>query len=255
MSSLLSEKTIFITGASSGFGQACAKLFAAQGANLILCARRETLLETMKQELIDHYGVSIHLIPVDVRNKEAFFYAVDHLPLDFQTIDILINNAGCAIGLETLAEGSVEDWEIMLDTNVKGLLISTRAILPKMIQAQSGHIVNIGSTSAHQVYAKGGVYCATKHAVQAISKALNVELAETAVRVTEIDPGAAETEFSLVRFKGDANRAEAVYKNMHALSAEEVADAVLYAITRPAHVNIAQIMLYSIDQVGAMRPR
>lgn len=255
MNQLLKGKTALVTGASSGFGEAIAKVLAEHGVNLILVARRLERLNALKKELEQKNQIKVHALQLDVAKTAEVSRLMEKLPPEFQCIDILVNNAGCAIGLETLAEGNIEDWETMLDINVKGLLAITRTVLPSMLSRNQGHIVNIGSTSAHMVYAKGGVYCATKHAVQAINKALNIELAQTPIRVTEIDPGAAETEFSLVRFKGDVERAKAVYNHQQPLIAADIADTVLFALTRPAHVNIAQIVLYPTDQPATMRPK
>jgi 3-hydroxy acid dehydrogenase/malonic semialdehyde reductase len=246
----LSNKIILITGATSGIGEACAYLFAKHGARLIICGRREERLNAIKEKLIKEYQTSVYILNFDVTQREAINKALQSLPADFKNIDILINNAGGALGLERLDDAHVEDWEGMIDMNVKGLLYLIRAILPDMYARNTGHIVNIGSTASHNVYPGGSVYCATKHAVHAISKALNLEAIGTAVRTTEIDPGMVETEFSLVRFKGDAEKAHALYQNFKPLVAADVADAIFYAITRPEHVNIAQMVLYSREQPG-----
>ncbi|MFI4956821.1 MAG: SDR family NAD(P)-dependent oxidoreductase [Gammaproteobacteria bacterium] len=244
----MQEKTILITGASSGIGEACAMALARQGSKLILVARREGRLKAIEESLKET-GAQIHTRALDVRDHDAIEAFMNSLPADFANIDILINNAGCALGIETLADAPRKDWDDMIDINVKGLLYMTRAILPGMLAREHGHIVNIGSTAAHNVYPGGSVYCATKHAVNAITKTLQLEVAGKGVRVTEIDPGAVETEFSVVRFKGDEAKAKKVYEGMKTpLSAGDVADAIVYAVTRPAHVNIAQILLYSTHQ-------
>lgn len=241
-------KTVLITGASSGIGEACAQLLANQGSRLILVARREERLHAIEKALAST-AAQVYTHMLDVRDVEAVDAFIAQLPPEFADIDILINNAGCALGIETLADGPLKDWEEMIDINMKGLLYMTRAVLPKMLHRKSGHIVNIGSTAAHNVYPGGSVYCATKHAVHAITKTMQLEVAGKGVKVTEVDPGAVETEFSLVRFKGDAVKAKKVYENMEApLSALDVADAIVYALSRPAHVNIGQILLYSMHQ-------
>jgi len=248
MNQPLKDLNILITGASSGIGEACALLFAEMGAKLMLCARREARLQQLQERLQKHYQTPVHLMPLDVRDHTAVDRAIEQLPADFQSIDVLINNAGGAIGMEYLRDGHVADWETMLDTNIKGTLYFLRAVLPKMYAQNQGHVVNIGSTSAQNVYAAGSVYCATKFAVSAITKTLSIEAISTGIRVTEIDPGMVETEFSVVRFKGDNAKAKALYNDFQPLSAMDVADAIAYAITRPAHVNIAQIVLYSREQ-------
>jgi NADP-dependent 3-hydroxy acid dehydrogenase YdfG len=244
----MQSKTILITGASSGIGEACAMALATQGTKLILVARREGRLKAIAETLKES-GAQVLTQVLDVRDHDAIESFIKHLPAEFADIDILINNAGCALGVDTVADGPLKDWDDMIDINVKGLLYMTRAFLPSMLKRKHGHIVNIGSTAAHNVYTGGSVYCATKHAVNAITKTMQLEVAGTGVKVTEIDPGAVETEFSVVRFKGDEAKAKKVYENMKApLNAGDVADAIVYAVTRPAHVNIAQILLYSVHQ-------
>ena len=246
----LLNKTILITGATSGIGEACAFLFAKHGARIIICGRREERLQTIKEKLNKKYQTDVFVLSFDVTQRADVNHALQTLPNDFKNIDILINNAGGALGMERLNDAHIEDWEGMIDMNIKGLLYLIRAILPDMYARNIGHIVNIGSTAAQNVYPGGSVYCATKHAVHAISKTLNLEAIGTAVRTTEIDPGMVETEFSLVRFKGDAQKADELYKNFKPLVAADIADAIFYAITRPAHVNIAQMVLYSREQPG-----
>lgn len=247
------NKTILITGASSGIGQACATQLAAAGARLILTARRGEKLQALAQDLRNQYQTAVYIFPCDVTEQAAVQAGLSQLPEAFQDIDVLINNAGLAAGLDKMHESMLDDWEQMIDTNIKGLLHMTRQILPKMLQRNKGHIINLGSTAGHQTYPGGSVYCATKYAVHALTKTLNQEVAGTKIRVTEISPGMVETEFSLVRFKGDATRANKVYENITPLCAQDVADAIVYAITRPQHVNIAHIMLYSTDQPAAFR--
>ncbi|MDF2940060.1 MAG: short-chain alcohol dehydrogenase [Gammaproteobacteria bacterium] len=244
----LENKVALITGASSGIGEATARSFARLGASLILCARRTERLEALATELKNQYQSLVHIISLDVTAPHHVEMALTNLPVEFINIDIVVNNAGLAIGLDPLADASIEDWDKMIDTNIKGLLYVTKAILPDMLVRKTGHIVNIGSISGHQVYAKGAVYCATKHAVKAISRALKLECQGSPIRVTEVDPGLVETEFSMVRFKGDTARAKKVYENIQPLTAQDVADAICYAVTRPAHVNVAEITLGATEQ-------
>jgi NADP-dependent 3-hydroxy acid dehydrogenase YdfG len=205
-------------------------------------------LKDLAAELQMQYHTAVHIVQLDVSQAQSVTLAISGLPQQFSNIDILINNAGLAAGLDSMVDASLDDWESMIDTNVKGLLYVSKAVLPIMLARKTGHIVNIGSLAAHQVYAKGSVYCATKHAVKAISRALKLECQASSVRVTEVDPGMVETEFSMIRFKGDQERAKKLYENMQALSAQDVADAISYALTRPQHVNIAEITLTATDQ-------
>lgn len=245
------KMTVLITGASSGIGKACAEQFAALGASLILCARREARLNALKRHLQDAYGVDVYTAVIDVCDRKQVNDALTVLPTNFKLIDVLVNNAGLAAGLEYLQEGTFDDWEMMIDTNIKGLLYFTRCVLPFMIERNEGHIINIGSIAGHQVYPKGVVYCATKHAVKAISMGLRQDLLGTNVRISSVDPGAVESEFSLVRFKGDAKRAAAVYEGMTPLTPNDVADAVVYCATRPKHVNVSEMILLPTDQASA----
>lgn len=248
------HKTVLITGASSGIGQACAFALAQEGARLILCARRAEKLQQLALDLQKNYQSVVHVFSCDVSDPQQVQQAITQLPAAFQAIDVLINNAGLALGVDKMHEGLHEDWDQMIDTNIKGLLYMTGEILPGMLTRGAGHVVNIGSTAGHLTYPGGGVYCATKYAVHALTRTLNQEVAGSNIRVSEIAPGMVETEFSFIRFKGDALLANKVYENITALTAQDVADAVAYAITRPPHVNIAQIMLYSTDQPMAFRP-
>lgn len=248
---MIKNKTIFITGASSGIGKACAKQCAAAGANLILCARNIEAMSLFARQLQEEWGVTVFCYSLDVQQRTHVSMLINPLEDPWKSIDILINNAGLAAGLDFFQEGSMDDWETMIDTNVKGLLYVTRAILPQMVKRNSGHVVNIGSIAGHQVYPKGSVYCATKHAVNALSNGLRMDLMGTNIRVTTVDPGAVETNFSKVRFKGDEKRATAVYEDMMPLQPEDVADAVLYCITRPAHVNVNEIIIMPTDQPSA----
>jgi 3-hydroxy acid dehydrogenase/malonic semialdehyde reductase len=247
----MKDKIVFITGASSGIGKACATYFAQAGARLLLCARSEELLKQHAEQLIREFGTDIHMMKLDVREQAQVKEVMHSLPEQWKKIDVLINNAGLAAGLDVLHEGDVQDWEAMIDTNIKGLLYVTREILPEMVAKNSGHIINIGSIAGHQVYAKGVVYCATKHAVKALSEGLRLDLSGTYIRVSSVEPGAVETNFSAVRFKGDTARAAAVYKGMQPLTPEDVADAVLYCATRPAHINISDVIIMPTSQASA----
>lgn len=245
------NKTVLITGASSGIGEACARLFASNNYNLIICARREDRLEQLRKELADQFGVQIYTAAFDVCDKKAVLNFVQRLGAEGKTIDVLVNNAGLALGLNRFYEGDTDQWDTMLDTNVKGLLYMSRAVAPLMIARNSGHIVNIGSIAGKEVYDKGNVYCASKHAVNALTKAMRLELAEHNVKVTGVHPGAVETEFSIVRFSGDVERAKSVYVGFENLIAEDVADAVFWAVSRPARVNINDIVIMPSAQPAA----
>jgi 3-hydroxy acid dehydrogenase/malonic semialdehyde reductase len=252
MARIFDGKTVLITGASSGIGEACAEGFAAIGARLILSARRQPRLEQVAQRIEATRGAEIQLLPLDVRDVGVVTHVLGDLPQAWREIDVLVNNAGLARGFETLQEGDSRDWDEMIDTNIKGLLYVTRAVLPSMVERDSGHVINIGSISGSEPYPRGAVYCGTKAAVDAISAALRMDLAGSAIRVTNIQPGMVETEFSQVRFHGDADRAAQVYRGVTPLSAEDVAGTVIYAATRPAHVNIDHIMLKPVAQASAM---
>ncbi len=240
----LQDRVVFITGASSGIGQSCARAFAAHGSRLVLCARRYERL----QQLAAALPVPTHLIQLDVRDRRAVESAVNALPDDFRDVDILVNNAGLSRGLSKLHEGDPDDWDEMVDTNVKGLLYVTRAVLPGMIARQRGHIVNIGSVAGHYAYQNGAVYCATKAAVKSITEALKQDLLGTPIRITSVDPGLVETEFSIVRFKGDVERAAKVYEGVTPMTPDDVADAILFCVTRPPHVNINFVMMMAVGQ-------
>ena len=234
-------KTILITGATSGIGLAAAKKLAKSKNQLILCGRRQRKLDEISSELSK--TSNILSLCFDVSEKNEVTKLLDNLPEEFSSIDILINNAGNAHGMDTIQDGSLEDWDNMIDSNVKGLLYVSRIIIPKMIEKQSGHIINIGSLAGREVYEKGNIYCATKHAVNAISKAMRIDLNKTGIKVSEINPGLVETDFSNVRFKGDNNRAEKVYQGYKALQADDIADIIEFVINRPSHVNIADILV------------
>ncbi len=242
------SKLVFITGASSGIGQACAILLAKQGYNLILAARRLDKLLTLKSELENNYNVQVHTIKLDVRNRQDVEEAIANLPEDWQNINALINNAGLALGLSTIDNGNVDHWDTMIDTNVKGLLYVTKSILPFMLSQKGGHIINIGSIAGKEVYANGNVYCATKHAVDAITKSLRLDLSTIPIRVSAVNPGAVETEFSIVRFEQDIERAKAVYKGYENLVANDIAEAVWFIMSRPENVNINELTIMPTAQ-------
>jgi 3-hydroxy acid dehydrogenase / malonic semialdehyde reductase len=248
----LDGKTAFITGASSGIGESTALTFAAEGARLLLAARRKSRLDALAPGLIQAGAAAVHSLELDVRDWEEVEGAVAGLPGEWQAIDILVNNAGLSRGLEKLQEGKIEDWDEMIDTNVKGLLYVTRAVVPGMVERGAGHVVNLGSTAGELPYPKGAVYCATKAAERSINDGLRQDVLGTPVRVTSVDPGMVETAFSEVRFHGDTARAAKVYEGVTPLTPEDVADAILWAVTRPAHVNIARILLTTIDQANSL---
>lgn len=248
----LAKKTVFITGASSGIGLACAKVFAEAGARLILTARRKDRLDGLSAELTTHHRTEVKVVQLDVRQRAEVNRVVAELPEAWQNIEILVNNAGLARGLDKLHEGSADDWDEMIDTNVKGLLYVSRAIIPGMVARGSGTIINIGSIAGQEVYPKGNVYCATKFAVDALTRGLRLDLVDTPLRVCTIDPGLVETEFSLVRFHGDAERAKKPYENILPLTPHDVAEAVFFCATRPPHVQIAQVVMLATAQASAM---
>ena len=244
------NKIVFITGASSGIGAACARYFAKAGAKLLLCARRLEALNKLATELKNTYNIEIHTLKLDISSYSEVKAAMQGLPEAWKKIDILVNNAGLALGLDSIQDGNIQDWEEIINTNIKGLLYITKEILPSMVERNSGHIINIGSISGHQVYPKGAVYCASKHAVRALSMGLRMDVLGTKIRVSSVDPGMVETNFSRVRFKGDVKRAEAVYEGVDALRPDDVADAVLYCAQCPPHVNISEIIIMPTDQVS-----
>jgi 3-hydroxy acid dehydrogenase / malonic semialdehyde reductase len=247
----LEKQIVLITGASSGIGAACAKLFAGAGARLILAARRSDRLQQLAEDLHKNFSTEIYSLPLDVRDIKAVESAISQLPSSWSDINILINNAGLSRGLDKFHEASIQDWEEMIDTNIKGLLYLTRFVLPGMVSRDSGHVVNIGSIAGHQTYPKGNVYCGTKAAVKAITEGLKQDLLGTSIRVTAVDPGMVETEFSEVRFHGDTERAKKVYQGVTPLTPDDVADVVLFCVTRPAHVNINEVILMPVDQASA----
>ncbi|WP_299312925.1 SDR family NAD(P)-dependent oxidoreductase [uncultured Aquimarina sp.] len=242
-------KTALITGATSGIGKSTAYIFAKHGINLILCGRRQERLEELQTELCE--TVKVHTLCFDVRNKDHVFKNIDELPQEFSSIDILVNNAGNAHGLDPIQTGNLDDWDAMLDINVKGLLYVSKAIIPKMISQKSGHIINIGSIAGKEVYANGNVYCASKHAVDAINKGMQIDLNKHGIRVGAIHPGLVETEFSNVRFKGDDNRADTVYNGFDPLRPDDIADIIAFVVTRPYHVNIADLVVLPTAQANS----
>ncbi|HAV23559.1 MAG TPA: NAD(P)-dependent oxidoreductase [Bacteroidetes bacterium] len=244
----LNNKIALITGASSGIGKACAAAFAAAGARVILSARRKNRLLELSADLKAKHGAETFIIELDVRDNKAVTLAFNRLPDEWQSIDVLVNNAGLSRGLDKLHEGSIEDWEEMIDTNVKGLLYVSRVVVPGMVARKSGTIVNIGSIAGHEVYPKGNVYCATKHAVDALTKGLRMDLVDTPIRVCTVDPGLVQTEFSEVRFRGDTERAKITYKGYKPLQPEDIADAVMYCASAPPHVQIAEVLILPTAQ-------
>ena len=248
----LQGKIVFITGASGGIGAATALAFAAQGARLLLAARRAGKLSSVAALAHQRGAAAVHTIHLDVRNRRAVQDSIDTLPEEWAAIDILVNNAGLSRGLERLYTGRIEDWEEMIDTNVKGLLYVTRAVVPGMVVRGHGHVINLGSTAGELTYPGGAVYCATKAAERSINDGLRQDVLGTPVRVTTVDPGMVETDFSLIRFHGDKERAAKVYQGVKALTAEDVADAIVWAATRPAHVNIGRILLTPVQQANSL---
>jgi NADP-dependent 3-hydroxy acid dehydrogenase YdfG len=242
------EQTVFITGATSGIGKATAELLAKNNFRLILCGRRKERLEALEKELGKLTDVTT--LQFDVRNKEEVFSAIENLPQNFSQIDILINNAGNAHGLSTIQDGNIDDWDAMIDINVKGLLYVSRAILPQMVKRSNGFIVNIGSIAGKEVYPNGNVYCASKFAVNALNKGMRIDLNKHNIRVSGIHPGAVETEFSDVRFKGDTERAKQTYSGYKALQAEDIADIIHFVVSRPYHVNIEDLVVYPTAQAS-----
>jgi len=246
-----SFRTVLVTGASAGIGAACARAFAGAGARLVLAARRAERLEALAAELREAHGTGCLLLDLDVRDAEGVAATLGALPPEWTEVDVLVNNAGLGRGLEKAHEGDPADWDDMVDTNVKGLLYVTRAVVPGMVARGRGHVVNIGSVAGHEVYPGGAVYCATKHAVDAITRGLRMDLLGTGVRVSTVDPGMVETEFSVVRFHGDQERADRVYRGMTPLTAADIAETVLWVATRPPHVNIDEIIIKPTDQASA----
>jgi 3-hydroxy acid dehydrogenase/malonic semialdehyde reductase len=248
----LKGKIVFITGASAGIGAATALAFAAEGVRLLLAARRVGKLAEVASEALNRGAQSVHSINLDVRHHRAVQSAIDELPPEWAEIDVLVNNAGLSRGLEKLYTGKIEDWDEMIDTNVKGLLYVTRAVVPGMVVRGRGHVINLGSTAGEIAYPNGAVYCGTKGAVKLINDGLREDVLGTPVRVTSVDPGMVETDFSLVRFRGDANRAAQVYKGVKPLTPEDVAEVIVWVANRPAHVNIARVSMTPVQQANSL---
>ncbi len=246
----IKHKIVLVTGASAGIGMATARAFAAEGCRLILAARRIEKIEQLSAELKSEHGVDVITLKLDVRDRKAVFAAIDSLPSEWKKIDILVNNAGLGRGLSPIHEGDIDGWEEMIDTNVKGLLYVTKAVVTGMIENGGGHIINLGSVAGREVYPNGNVYCATKFSVIALSKALRLELYDKNIRTTTIDPGMVETEFSIVRFKGDTERAGNVYKGFSPLKPEDIAETIVFCATRPPHVNITEMVIYPTEQAN-----
>ena len=237
------NKTILITGASGGIGEGCARKFASQGARLILNARNAGKLIALSQELKEKYDADCYVMPFDVCNRESAVIALNALPEDWKSIDVLVNNAGLAIGVDKEYEGSLDEWDTVIDTNIKALLSMTRLVVPGMIERGTGHIINIGSIAGDAAYPGGSVYCATKAAVKALSDGLRIDLVDTPLRVTNIKPGLVETNFSVVRFRGDKEKADNVYRGIKALSADDIAEVVYFAVSAPEHMQVAEILV------------
>ncbi len=243
------KRIVLITGATAGIGEATARLLATHDFRVVLCGRRADRLKILQEEL--SRLTEIHTLQFDVRNRKQVSEALQSLPAGWRDIDVLINNAGGAHGLDPIQSGNVDDWEAMIDTNVKGLLYVSREILPGMMLRSSGHVVNIGSIAGREVYAGGNVYCASKFAVDALSRGMRIDVNAAGIKVTQVNPGLVETEFSLVRFKGDENRASTPYKGLQPLRGEDVADLILFALTRPAHVVVADLVVFPVAQASA----
>ena len=245
------EQIVLITGASSGIGASCAKMFAKEGASLILAARRQDKLEAVATQIKQTYQSKIHLLSMDVSDRETVTTAIASLPESWGNIDILVNNAGLSRGLDKLQSGDIQNWEEMIDTNLKGLLYVTRSLLPKMVERNQGHIINIGSIAGHQAYTGGNVYCATKAAVRTLSQGIKMDLLGTPIRVSCVDPGTVETDFSNVRFRGDTENAKKVYQGMNPLTPDDIAEIVVFCATRPANVNLSEVLVLATDQSSA----
>ena len=248
----LKGKIVFVTGASSGIGAATALAFAAEGARLLLAARRADKLSEVASSALHGGAQAVHTISLDVRDRKAVQQAIDTLPAEWAPIDVLVNNAGLSRGLEKLYVGNPDDWDEMIDTNVKGLLYVTRAVVPGMVERGRGHVVNLGSVAGEITYPNGAVYCASKAAERAINDGLREDVLGTPIRVTSVDPGMVETDFSLVRFHGDADRAAKVYKGVKPLTAEDIAEVIVWTVKRPDHVNIARVVLTPVQQANAL---
>ena len=242
---------VAITGASSGIGASCAKMFAQKGASLILAARRREKLEAVAAEIRQTYQSKVYLLEIDVSDRAMVETSIATLPEPWNEVDILVNNAGLSRGLDKLQQGKIQNWEEMIDTNLKGLLYVTRSLLPGMVERNQGHIINIGSIAGHQAYVGGNVYCATKAAVRTLSQGLKMDLLGTPIRVSCVDPGTVETEFSQVRFRGDTKKAEKVYQGFNPLTPDDIAEVVVFCATRPPHVNMSEVLVLATDQSSA----
>ena len=247
----MNQKTALITGATAGIGYETAFLLAQNNFNLILTGRRKERLEMIKEQLESNFNCNVQILNFDIRKREEVEKALSSLPDEWKAIDVLINNAGLAAGLGPVNSADIDDWDTMIDTNIKGLLYTTRMVSPWMVKRQSGHIINLSSIAGKEVYPNGSVYCGTKHAVAAITKAMRIELMPSGIKVTSIAPGAVETEFSLVRFRGDEAKAAQVYKGFTPLGAKDIAETILFVITRPAHVNIDDLLIMPVNQASA----
>ena len=247
----IQDRIVVITGASSGIGASCAKMFAKEGASLILAARRKDKLEAVAAELKEAYQSKIYILEMDVSDRNSVTTSLSSLPESWQEVDILLNNAGLSRGIDKLQTGEMQNWEEMIDTNLKGLLYVTRSLLPNMVERNQGHIINIGSIAGHQAYTGGNVYCATKAAVRTLSQGLKMDLLGTPIRVSCVDPGTVETEFSQVRFRGDTEKAEKVYQRMNPLTPDDIAEIVVFCATRPPNVNMSEVLVLATDQSSA----
>jgi NADP-dependent 3-hydroxy acid dehydrogenase YdfG len=243
------SKIALITGATSGIGEATARIFADHGIDLIICGRREKRLQSLKATL--SHRVKVHTLTFDVRDKDKVFQIIDDLPAEWKKIDILINNAGNAHGFDPIHNGSLDDWDSMIDINVKGLLYVSKAVIPGMVERRSGHVVNLGSIAGKEVYPNGNVYCASKYAVDAINTGMRLDLNQHGIKVSQVNPGLVDTEFSKVRFKGDKQRSESVYNGMTPLTGDDIADLILFIVTRPAHVNISDSIIFPTAQASS----
>lgn len=244
----MNNKIAIITGASSGIGEACAELLASQSYDLLICGRRKERLEQLASEITAKYGVDVKVLNFDIRHREEVEKAIQGLEGKWKSPDVLINNAGLAMGLSSIEGGNIDHWDTMIDTNLKGLLYMSRSVIPLMIESKKGHIVNVGSIAGKEVYANGNVYCATKHAVDALNRSMRLDLSKYPIKVSAVHPGAVETEFSIVRFEGDENRAKTVYEGFENLIARDIAEAVWFMLNRPAHVNINELTIMPTAQ-------
>jgi len=246
----LKDKIVFITGASAGIGKSCAEQFAAEGAKLILAARRIEKLHELAENLKEKHGTDSVSYQLDVRDRNAVKNVIESFPQDWKSVDILLNNAGLSQGLDKIQDGDIDDWERMIDTNVKGLLYITKYILPGMIKRESGHVINISSIAGIGVYPLGNVYCASKYAVRALTEGMIIDTVDTPIKVSAVSPGLVDTEFSTVRFKGDKSRADKVYEGIEALTANDIAETVLFCATRPRHANITEVVILATNQAS-----